>query len=169
MAAMKRLIPFLVLCAAASAAVAADGAKSAPTSRAVLAPVKRVDALKLTERVLVSRAPTWKTTNGELQDPFFRVNFAPQEEKPVEPEPAPPSARSDIEVLQVAADTHINPTGIMMVDGEYYMLLNGKRHKTGAQLPITMDGIVYTITISAIEGKSYSLRLNEHELRRQLK
>jgi hypothetical protein len=167
---MKRFVSILLLCATVGAVGAAEAAKGAAVnSKAVLAPAKRLEALKLASRVLAPRTPTWKTTM-DLTDPFFRQNFTREEEKVVEVDPnAGKSERSDLEVLEAAANAQINPTGTMMVDGENYLLLGGKRYKTGAQLPVTLDGIVYPITISAIEGKSYTLRLNEQELRRQLK
>jgi hypothetical protein len=167
---MKWFISILLLCVAVGAVGAAEAAKGAVNSKAVLPPAKRFEALKLANQVLAPRAATWKTTMADLTDPFFRQNFARDEEKVVEVDPnAGKSERSDLEVLEAAANAQINPTGTMMVDGENYLLLGGKRYKTGAQLPVTLDGIVYTITISAIEGKSYTLRLNEQELRRQLK
>jgi hypothetical protein len=163
---MNRVIVILLSCATACLASASDAGKN---SRAVLAPAKRLEALKLAGQVLAPRTTTWKTTTAGLSDPFFRQN-AREEEKVAETDPnAGQPQRSDLEVLEAAANTQINPTGTMMVDGENYLLLGGKRYKAGAKLPVTLDGVVYTITITAIEGKSFTLRLNEHELRRQLK
>jgi hypothetical protein len=144
------------------------GAAESAKGGAVLAPAKRIEALKLATQVLAPRSPTWKTTTASLSDPFIRTNFVP-EEKPAEVEPeVKQSERSDRDVLETAANT-LNPTGTMMVDGENYLLLGGKRYKAGAQIAVTIDGIVYSVVISAIDGKSYTLRLNDQELLRQLK
>jgi len=145
-------------------ASAADG----PASRAVLKPTLRLEALKLAARVLEPREPDWKVTVADLPDPFFRTNFAPTKGEEVIVEAPPRDTRSEIDVLRMAA-ANLHPTGIMMVEGENYMLMEGKRYRSGAVLPMTIDGIVYQIAITAIEGKSYTLRLNEQELRQQLK
>jgi hypothetical protein len=161
---MTRFVPILILSVAVGIVGAADAARPAASSRAVLAPIKRLEALKLADKVLAPRAPSWKTTVADLPDPFFRKNFT-QEEKIAEVDPmAGRSELSDLDVLAAAA-TQIRPDGII----QDILLLGGKRHKAGAQLPVTLDGVVYTITISAIEGKSYTLQLNEQELRQQLK
>ncbi len=169
---MKRLVRFF-FCCAAIAAVGESGvalaAQAAAGGRAVLAPLKRVDALKLAERITMTRMPTWKETANEVVDPFYRPSVV-TETKPVEVDPNEGRlVRSDFEILETAANTSINPTGSMMVDGENYLLVGGRRYKSGAQLSVTIDGQAYLITISAIEGKSYTLRLNEQELLRQLK
>ena len=168
---MNRItVIFILWAAAAAGAGAADAAKGAANGRAVLPPARRAEALKVADRVLTPRAPTWRNAGEQLPDPFFRSNFARDEEKVPEIKPNEPRLeRSDLEVLTAAANSQVNPTGTMMVDGENYLLLGGKRYKTGAQLPVTLDGIVYTIVISAIDGKSYTLRLNQEELTRQLK
>lgn len=152
-------ISFVLLASVASAADAAKGA--------VIAPAKRIEALKLAGQVLAPRAPTWKATTVTLADPFVRTNFAPESKPAEDPTPKLPD-RPDTEVLEAAANI-LNPTGSMMVDGENYLLIGSKRYKTGAQITVTIDGIVYSVKISAIEGKSYTLRLNEQELSRQLK
>ena len=162
---MNRFLLILFLGTAVGAVGGADAAKTGGNSKAVLPPAKRLEALKLASRVLASRTPTWKVTTADLVDPFFRQNFVREEEKAPETDPnAGKSERSDLEVLEGVA-AQIRPDGIILDN----LLLGGKRYKTGAQLPVTLDGIVYTISISAIEGKSYTLRLNETELRQQLK
>lgn len=164
---MKRFTCLVLFSGCAAAVVAADTASVVPTLRAVIPPVRRQEALQMAADVLAPREPTWKTIVADLPDPFFRSNFVQEEQKPADLKPAV-AQRSETDVLEAAAAT-LNPTGIMMVDGENYLLLGGKRHKVGSQITVTIDGILYKIVISGIEGKTYSLQLNEHELRRQLK
>ncbi len=162
---MKRLTGIVVL--SLLAVMAAAGADSSSSNRAVLPPARRLEALKDASRMLEARQATWKAAVADLPDPFFRTTFVPKIEEAT-PEPVARAERPDLEVLQLAAE-QIRPTGTMMVDGENYLLMGGKRHKAGAMLPVTIDGIVYQILITAIDGKSYVLRLNEQELRQQLK
>jgi hypothetical protein len=163
---MKRVAAFIVAGCCLLGGSSLHAAET-PTNRAVLPPLRRLEALKVAAKVLAPREPTWKTATSDLPDPYFRTNFVPPPTEEVV-EPVVQDTRSDLELLRLAAD-QIRPTGIMMVEGENYLLMGGKRHKTGAVLPIAIDGIIYQITITAIEGKSYSLRLNEQELQQQLK
>ena len=141
-------------------------AAEAPSSRAVLPPSRRIEALKLADRVLATPQPNWQAITTDLPDPFFRKSSAPPPTEVVDV--VPQSTRSTLDVLQQAAG-NFRPTGIMMVDGENYLLMDGKRYKAGAVLPVTIDETVYHISITAIAGKSYSLRLQDQELRQQLK
>lgn len=161
---MNRVVLTGLLLVGATFAGAAEG----PNARVVLLPAKRLEALKTAARLLEPREPTWEQLVRDLPDPFFRSSAAPAKAEPEPVEVAPRSTLSDLEVLQAAA-ANIRPTGTMMVDGENYLLMDGKRYKRGAVLSLTIDGVAHPIVISAIEGKSYTLRLNEQELRQQLK
>jgi hypothetical protein len=150
----------------ATVASAAEPANPPPSARAVMPTARRTESLNLAAEVLRAKQPGWQAKIAGLPDPFFRKNFVPEETTP-EPEVAQPQL-SEADVLEAIAAT-LNPTGTMMVDGENYLLLGGKRHRVGARLSVPVDGIVHQVTISAIDGKSYTLRLNDQELRRQLK
>lgn len=167
---MKQLCTILLIVCGATTASTAEAPKDTPpgipTSRAVLAPSKRLDALKLASRVLEPRQPTWKVVLADLPDPFYRTNFSK------EPEPqvavVPQQRREDSDILELAV-ADLRPTGTLQMGSENYLLVGGKRFRKGDVFPVTIDGIVYKITLSIIERNAYTLRLNETDLRRQLK
>ena len=57
----------------------------------------------------------------------------------------------------------------MLIGSEPYLLIGGRRYKVGDQIAVTFEGLVYQVSISSIERNQYTLRLNDHELRREFK
>jgi hypothetical protein len=166
---MKRLTLILTCCSVLTVggAAADKGAPSAAISTKAVMPVaRRLQALKTAERVLQEHETTWSNVSVSLPDPFYRSNFVAS---PVATEPAPvQDTRSGSDVLESIAQ-HIHPTGTMLIGSEPYLLVDGKRFKDGDSLTLTVDGLIYTVTITKIERNSYTLRLNDDELRREFK
>lgn len=139
------------------------------SGRALMSVKRRMDALAMADRVLAQRTPNFTQLVADLSDPFFRVNFAGQDEVAA-PEEAPGRRfeHSDLDVLKGIAPG-IVPTGTLLVGNEPYLLVGEKRLKVGDQISVTFDGLVYQVAVSSIERNSYTLRLNQHELRREFK
>jgi hypothetical protein len=85
-----------------------------------------------------------------------------------EVEPVTRAERSDREILRALAP-QIEPSGYFVVGGEPVLLVNGQRVRTGDAVTLNFEGLVYQVAISSIESNSFTLRLNQQELRRELK
>ena len=57
----------------------------------------------------------------------------------------------------------------MLIGEEPYLLLDGRRFKAGDTIPVTIDGVGLQVTVTSIQRNSYTLRLNDKELRRDFK
>lgn len=137
---------------------------------AVMPAQRRLDALKSAGELLAPRKSNWEAIAADLPDPFFRKNFVPvarEEPQPGE-RPGRKSEQSDSELLKAIAPD-IAPTGTMLIGAEPYLLVSGRRFRVGDQISVTFDGMVYQVAISSIERNSYTLQLNQTELRREFK
>jgi len=135
----------------------------------VVSPHRRAAILKAADEVLADRQARWQSLVKDLPDPFYRPDVPVQEVAPArKPETMLSSRRSDREVLEKVAPM-IQPTGTMLIGGEHFLLLGGKRFRSGDQISVTFEGAVYRITITSIERNSYTLRLNNHEMQRYFK
>lgn len=75
---------------------------------------------------------------------------------------------SDEDLLQ-AISASVNPTGIFMFGGEFYLIFKEKRLKDGSSIAVTYEGAEYNLQISEITGSSYRVRLGDAELQLKLK
>ena len=79
-----------------------------------------------------------------------------------------PAALADRQLLEKLAPL-VSPSGSMQLGGESILLFGQKRIKVGDPLPITFDGQPYVLVISAIQGTSFTLRLNGEVTTRPIK
>lgn len=162
---MKRsLVIAAVLMAFVHDSVGANNA--APFNPKAVIPLKRrLQSLEEANQILAREETTWKQSVKSLPDPFFRTNQAPEEA--AVPADAT-SDKSDIEILR-GISAQVQPTGTLEVGDGRYLLLDGKRLKVGDELSLVFEGLIYRVTISSVQRNSYTLRLNNEELRREFK
>ena len=143
-------------------AEAQEARKAADNPKAVLPIARRQDALKRAGSLLaVSPADSEAFVSG-MVDPFYPTLRREKEKSPAV-EIAP-------EELLVRAAEGIRPQGTLLIGAERYLLLdNNRRYKAGESIPVTVDGLGVQVTVVSIERNSYTLRLNDRELRREFK
>jgi hypothetical protein len=165
---MKRCLTAVAILLSAGAFAAAPKNVAPAASKAVMPAPKRLEALKSAAEILAPAKTTWRTVVTDLPDPFYRSNFTRSREKT--PQPGEPGSAQpmDLDALERVA-TQIQPTGTMLIGNEPYLLIGGRRYKVGDQIAVTYEGLVYQVSISSIERNQYTLRLNDHELRREFK
>ncbi len=71
--------------------------------------------------------------------------------------------------LLVELSHYVNPTGIFMFDGDFYLIFKEKKMKVGSELGITFNGADYGVTITEITGSTYKIRRGDSELQLKLK
>ncbi len=64
---------------------------------------------------------------------------------------------------------YINPTGIFMFGGEFYLIFKEKKLKVGSELGIKFNGASYSVMITEITGSTYKVRRGDSELQLKLK
>lgn len=64
---------------------------------------------------------------------------------------------------------YINPTGIFMFGGEFYLIFKEKKLKVGSELGIKFNGANYSVMITEITGSTYKVRRGDSELQLKLK
>lgn len=166
---MKRsLVIAAVLMAFVHDSVGANNA--APFNPKAVIPLKRrLQSLEEANQILAREETTWKQSVKSLPDPFFRTNQAPEEAAvPADATGETTSDKSDIEILR-GISAQVQPTGTLEVGDGRYLLLDGKRLKVGDELSLVFEGLIYRVTISSVQRNSYTLRLNNEELRREFK
>ena len=166
---MKRCLTTVILVIAAGSLAAAQKNAAPGSNTAVMPAQKRLEALKGADEILAPANTTWRTVVADLPDPFYRSNFTrTPREKPVTTAEAGAVQQIDLETLERVA-TQIQPMGTMLVGDVPHLLIGGRRYKVGDQIAVTFEGLVYQVSISSIERNQYTLRLNDHELRREFK
>ena len=75
---------------------------------------------------------------------------------------------SNHDLLQKLA-TFIKPSGVVQFGGPPMLLFHEKKLKVGDNLKITVEGVDYSVTISAIDQTSFKIRLNGEEVTRPIK
>lgn len=75
---------------------------------------------------------------------------------------------TDAELL-AALSEYVNPTGIFMFNGEFYLIFKEKKLENGSEMGITFNGKEYYVTISEITGSTYTVRRGDAELQLKLK
>lgn len=75
---------------------------------------------------------------------------------------------TDGELLNVLSG-YVNPTGIFLFGGDFYLIFKEKKLKVGSALDIVYKGNEYTVTVAEITGSTYTLQYGESELQLKLK
>lgn len=75
---------------------------------------------------------------------------------------------SDTELLQELTQ-FINPTGIFLFGGEFYLIFKERKMNVGTRFNVVYRGKEYTVTISEINSSDYTVRYGEAELQLKLK
>lgn len=78
------------------------------------------------------------------------------------PTAPPPSARTPAEILATAA-RQLRPMGTALIGGEYHILLDGQRMKTGQSVKVRLDRD-YTVALTAVSKGSYTLTFEGQSL-----
>lgn len=125
---------------------------------------KRIESLDAVRKLLSNEVrPVESAMLERASSPFVpnlgNVVIAEEEEEVV---------LSDEELLTALSD-YINPTGIFMFGGEFYLIFKEKKLKIGSELRVNFNGGEYTVTISDITGSTYKVRRGESELQLKLK
>ncbi len=164
---MKLRFLALALALVASALSAEEAPKLGGAS--VMPGQLRLESLRSAEQLIAERATTWRESTPGLVDPFFRV-VSTSGLRPGVAETAgkPAKVRSSDDALALAA-TKIAPTGTMLVGDEPFLLISGKRYRVSDEIPVTIEGSIYAVRIASIERNTYTLRLDDKELRREFK
>lgn len=128
------------------------------------------------------RAPTVERATKLLEQrvvpavlPTVNNPFAPADFDRIDPVETPPTAgpvartRSSRELLELIA-ANVRPTGTMILRGEPILLFGGRGRpmKVGDALNVAVEGVTYSVTISAIESTSFTLRLNNEQISRPI-
>lgn len=144
---------------------------SLPAAIAVGAPATDVPTVQRREPIVakaeqLSAPPRSSELPADLKNPFAMGPSAPA---PSRPDAAPTVAVvTDRDLLEKLAP-HVSPTGMVQLGGEPILLFGQKRARIGDPLPITFEGNSYVLVITAIQGTSFTLRLNGEELTRPIK
>lgn len=161
-----RPIAILVLVLGTVVAAEADVApRAGENAKAVLPSLRRLDALKKADELLTAVPANSEQLTAELADPFYPGLKRAKDKKPEDTAPAV----IDPQLLLKRAAQAIMPQGTMLIGTEPYLLLDGKRYKAGDKISVTVDGVGVQVTVSSIQRNSYTLRLDDHELRRDFK
>lgn len=75
---------------------------------------------------------------------------------------------SDEELLEKLSN-HVNPTGIFMFGGEFYLIFKEKKLKVGSELAVEIDGFEHSVKIAEITGSTYRIQKGDAELQLKLK
>ena len=147
--------------------LAAGSLMAAPSSD-VAAPAKRTVSVDFAAKLL---AP--KTQNADLAAPInpFTLNGSRMAE--AEPDQGQAAAAkaammaSNRSLLIALADL-LEPKGTFVLGGEAIILLGQKKLKVGEVYPITFEGAVYELEITAIETTRFSVRYKNEEITRPI-
>ncbi|MBD5781809.1 hypothetical protein IEN85_20075 [Pelagicoccus sp. NFK12] len=94
--------------------------------------------------------------------------FVPDSGKKVVVEEEVEVVLTDEELLKELAN-YVNPTGIFMFGGEFYLIFKEKKLKVGSELGITYNGANYSVVITEITGSTYKISRGDSELQLKLK
>ncbi len=132
-------------------------------AKSVVSTVVRSEKIELAKSLLESRkegdAPSFKG----LINPFSMSGRALNNLN-VKPKPGiVKKVYTDSEIVKAVA-AKINPTGIVRINGEDFLLFGQKKLKVGDILTINYENESYPIIISAIENNQFTVRLNSEEI-----
>ncbi|MDQ8186101.1 hypothetical protein [Pelagicoccus sp. SDUM812002] len=94
--------------------------------------------------------------------------FVPDSGKKVVVEEKVEVVLTDEELLKELSN-YVNPTGIFMFGGEFYLIFKEKKLKMGSGLGITYNGAEYSVNITEITGSTYKISRGDSELQLKLK
>jgi hypothetical protein len=155
-------IGLAVLCIVLPAA-AQTGAVSTPASR---------DALLKDLAVMLSDMPVGGVAQfAKVKDPFHPppgdLTDTPTATNK-NPTEIMSTVMSDSDLLQILA-AKIRPSGSGEIGGEPFLLFVEKRLKIGDKIPVTHEGIEYSLEIVSIESNRLKLRYHSQEIVRAIK
>ncbi|HYC69933.1 MAG TPA: hypothetical protein VEB66_01925 [Opitutaceae bacterium] len=138
----------------------------------VVPPNRRAAAVEAAQNLIAARDTALP---ANLVDPFHPVGFGASE-APADPqgnEPAPDPAnrsgpRTDRELLAAIAAA-IRAPNVITLGGQQILVFGQRRVKAGDTLTISFEGTDYTLTVTAIDRTSFTLRLNREEYTRPIK
>jgi hypothetical protein len=141
----------------------------------IVPPKKRAETVALAQRLLQSKEATLLPAAG-IKDPFTAkdpdpapsVEGGPGIAEGPPPLPPPPPLAPDRELIEAIAPL-ITPTGTAIIGGQSLLLFGSKRLKVGDTLPIIYKDKPYELTITAIEGTNFTLRLRAEEITRPIR
>lgn len=140
----------------------------------VLPPARRAATLESAQALV---APREVSLPSKLANPFFPASFGGSQvdlvpsggsEGPAEPISRPTGPRNERELLAALAGA-IRPSGYFIIGGEPTLVFGQKRVKAGDPLTINFEGTDHTLTVTAIDRTSFTLRLNREEFTRPIK
>jgi hypothetical protein len=73
--------------------------------------------------------------------------------------------RSDQELVKVLA-LRLEPTGVLIINGNPFLLFLGKKEKVGNELTVTFEGADYRLTIVEISSRDFRVRYRSEEFTR---
>lgn len=132
----------------------------------VATPAKRAEVLDKANKIL---SPAGLPVGQVLRNPFDLKSFGAKEseEIPLAGGVAPARKAGDYEVLAAAAPGL--RASLMGINGESILVLGQRKLRVGESFQLTHDGSVYSVTISAIDSSSFTLRLNNEEFTRPIR
>ena len=133
----------------------------------IVSPQKRAVSLDLAKSLLTTQPLGMTDDELERKNPFNPVAVASAQSAVVAAESAAPVVADRDRLSQLASQ--LIPTGSVQLGGTAYLLFGQKKFKVGDSLPISFQGSIYELVITAIERTSFSLRLNNEEITRPIK
>ena len=134
----------------------------------VSAPGKRRAAVDLANQLLAARQDPTALLPAGLVDPFNPPAIGATASGPAKTGDLARGGGSNHDLLQKLA-TFIKPSGVVQFGGPPMLLFHEKKLKVGDNLKITVEGVDYSVTISAIDQTSFKIRLNGEEVTRPIK
>ncbi len=138
----------------------------------ILPPARREASVKTA--LALAAAPKVTSLPAGLKNPFFPSGFSTPDSaelKALAAEgKAPAQAATPESETQILSDiaAWMNPSGTLKWGSTTFLLVGEKKLKVGDHLMITFKGHDYDVGISAIDGSSFSLRLNHSEITRPI-
>jgi hypothetical protein len=158
-----KTIPRLILAAAAFPAAL----WAAPTFD-VQPPAKRAVTVALAGKLL--NPPVSNDGAGGIVNPFTLSGSRAEDAAADENQAAANRAAimASNRTLLVALSDQLDPKGTFVMGGESIILLGQKKLKVGERYPITFEGAVYELEITAIETTRFSVRYKNEEITRPI-
>jgi hypothetical protein len=152
------ILPLLAVASTATAAPSSD----------VAAPVKRAVSVDFAAKLLSPQSKTADLTAPI--NPFTLNGSRMAEAEPDQGQAAAAKAAmmASNRSLLIALAELLEPKGTFIVGGEAIILLGQKKLKVGDVYPITFEGAVFELEITAIETTRFSVRYKNEEITRPI-
>lgn len=150
------------------AAVAFPVALRAAPAFDVQPPIKRAATVELAGKLL--SPPSTNDGAGTIVNPFT-LNGSRAEDAAADQNQAAANRAAIMasnRTLLVALSEQLDPKGTFVLGGESIILLGQKKLKVGERYPITFEGAVYELEITAIETTRFSVRYKNEEITRPI-